>query len=60
MPGVELAGSGSGFGVIGMRERVAVLGGDLQAGSLPAGGWRVRAVLPLDPADTPAQKGLGA
>lgn len=60
VPGVELAGSGSGFGVIGMRERVAVLGGDLQAGSLPAGGWRVRAVLPLDPADTPAQKGLGA
>lgn len=54
VPGVELAGSGSGFGVIGMRERVAVLGGDLQAGSLPAGGWRVRAVLPLDPADTPA------
>lgn len=60
VPGVELGGSGSGFGVIGMRERVAVLGGDLQAGSLPAGGWRVRAVLPLDPADTPAQEGLRA
>lgn len=37
---------GSGHGVMGMRERVAAVGGRLTAG--PAGrGWRVEAVLPL-------------
>ena len=54
-PGVELSGTGSGFGVIGMRERVAVLGGDLHAGDAPDGGWEVRAVIPLDPAEPTAQ-----
>ncbi|MDT8911649.1 histidine kinase [Amycolatopsis sp. PS_44_ISF1] len=41
--------SGSGFGLIGLGERVEVAGGTLTAG--PAdGGWRVRALLPLTPA----------
>jgi signal transduction histidine kinase len=35
-----------GHGLIGMRERVALFGGDLQAGPVSAGGWRVRARLP--------------
>jgi len=40
--------AGSGYGLIGMRERVAMLGGTLQAG--PAGrGFAVSAVLPLEP-----------
>jgi signal transduction histidine kinase len=38
---------GGGYGLVGMRERVEALGGRLQAGSAPAGGWVVRAELPL-------------
>ncbi|MGW5051181.1 sensor histidine kinase [Actinokineospora sp. NPDC004072] len=36
-----------GNGLIGMRERAHVFGGSLEAGPLPTGGWRVRAVLPV-------------
>lgn len=39
---------GSGFGLVGMRERMAVLGGTLTAGRRIDGGWRVRATIPLD------------
>jgi len=39
---------GSGKGIVGMRERVTALGGELQAGPRPGGGFRVRACLPLD------------
>ncbi|MEV0279187.1 histidine kinase [Streptomyces sp. NPDC050610] len=47
---------GSGAGLVGMRERVALLDGEFEAGPVPADGayetesgkaWRVRAVLPL-------------
>jgi signal transduction histidine kinase len=38
----------SGHGLIGMRERVYLFGGDLEAGPLPEGGFRVKAVFPLD------------
>jgi signal transduction histidine kinase len=40
---------GSGFGIPGMRERAALCGGELEAGPLPGGGFRVRARLPLEP-----------
>jgi signal transduction histidine kinase len=40
-----------GHGLAGMRERVALLGGQLRAGPEPDGGFAVRAVLPMDEAD---------
>jgi signal transduction histidine kinase len=46
-PGAGLPASG--FGLLGLRERVQLLGGELAAG--PAGGgWRVSARIPLAPA----------
>ena len=41
--------SSSGHGLIGMRERVALFGGQLRAGRDPAGGFSVHARLPLEP-----------
>ena len=41
-----------GFGIIGMRERVAAVGGRIDAGPRPGGGWRVRATLPIDAGST--------
>jgi signal transduction histidine kinase len=43
----DLVAVSGGNGLIGMRERAGVLGGTLEAGPNPGGGWRVRAVLPL-------------
>jgi signal transduction histidine kinase len=40
--------AGTGHGVIGMRERAALLGGELRAGPRAAGGYSVHARLPLD------------
>jgi signal transduction histidine kinase len=39
--------AGSGFGITGMRERVALLGGRFSAGAGPEGGFRVAAELPV-------------
>jgi signal transduction histidine kinase len=37
----------TGHGIIGMRERVAVFGGELDTRSIPGGGFRVAARLPV-------------
>ncbi|MFV2017212.1 sensor histidine kinase [Micromonospora sp. LOL_023] len=51
------AAAPAGNGITGMRERAAALGGELTAGPAPdgSGGWRVRAILPLDPEPSPEE-----
>ncbi|GAB2881523.1 sensor histidine kinase [Streptomyces mayteni] len=39
---------GTGHGLVGMRERTRLVGGTLETGPTPEGGFRVAAVLPLD------------
>lgn len=41
-------GSGGGFGLVGMRERVSILGGELTANATDGGGWVTRAVMPTE------------
>lgn len=48
-PTGNLRDTGSGKGLRGMRERAAAVGGALEAGPRPEGGWRVTASLPLEP-----------
>ncbi|MCX2927846.1 sensor histidine kinase [Streptomyces sp. NEAU-W12] len=40
---------GQGHGLIGMRERVGMVGGTLDAGPRPGGGFRISVLLPLKP-----------
>ncbi len=48
--GLGSTGARPGRGVLGMRERAGSLGGTVDAGPGPAGGWTVRAELPLSTA----------
>ncbi|MFF1644255.1 sensor histidine kinase [Streptomyces sp. NPDC058240] len=48
-PDSPLETTGTGHGLVGMRERVRLTGGTLDTGPLPDGGFRVAARLPLTP-----------
>lgn len=41
-------GGPGGRGLIGLRERIGLYGGELDAGPRPGGGWRVRARIPVE------------
>ncbi len=53
-PRTPLETTGTGHGLVGMRERVRLTGGTLDTGPLPDGGFRVAARLPLPPASPPS------
>jgi signal transduction histidine kinase len=42
-----------GHGLVGMRERTALLGGRLEAGPVASGGFRVLATIPYAPEPAP-------
>ena len=48
--GRETVTAGNGHGLVGMRERAALFGGDVTAGPTADGGFAVHARLPLEPA----------
>jgi signal transduction histidine kinase len=54
LPPGGIAGTlpGAGHGIIGMRERVSLLGGEFSAGPLPGYGFRVSARIPLPPSSS--------
>jgi signal transduction histidine kinase len=60
-PPAATTGLGTGRGLAGLRERVALLGGELTVGPQPDGGFLVRAILPTDPDAGPGpDSGVGA
>ncbi|MEH3075542.1 MAG: histidine kinase [Quadrisphaera sp.] len=54
--GPDARPTGRGRGLPGMRERAEAFGGSFTAGARTGGGWRVRAVLPVQPLE-PVQGG---
>jgi signal transduction histidine kinase len=55
----SLEETGAGYGLLGIAERLDLLGGSLEAGPSP-GGWRVAATIPVAGAPGPAHDGAAA
>ena len=59
VPAPDISGAsvprGAGMGLLGLRERAALYGGQLIAGPRPAGGWLVQAKIPVGPVQIPAE-----
>ncbi|WP_275558712.1 histidine kinase [Streptomyces sp. 5-6(2022)] len=47
-PAAERSAEGSGYGLVGLAERIEAVNGRITAGLRDGGGWQVLAVLPLD------------
>ena len=58
--GPTSAPSGVGHGLVGMRERVALYGGELRTGHRPGGGFRVYATIPVEQPDAPSPQRVSA
>jgi signal transduction histidine kinase len=58
--GPGLADRHTGHGLLGMRERAAAVGGSLQTGEAPGGGFRIEAELPARALDTVSSAPIGA
>jgi hypothetical protein len=56
--GFDPSASATGFGLLGMHERVQLLGGEIEIHSSPGGGTLVTANIPVQrrPAEAPAQR----
>jgi signal transduction histidine kinase len=56
-PGPSGAGvpPGAGMGLLGLRERTALYGGEFTAGPRTGGGWLVKARMPVEPVQAPAE-----
>ena len=52
-PASVAGAGGSGRGLIGLRERIAIYRGSLEVGPRPGGGWRVRATIPQEQPEEP-------
>jgi signal transduction histidine kinase len=46
-PALRVGAEQPGRGLLGLRERLSLYGGELEAGPRPGGGWQVRAVMPV-------------
>jgi len=54
LPAGGAAAGRAGYGLVGMRERAALVGGGLEAGPTASGTWRVRLTVPTEPVPSAA------